>query len=473
MSRLCGIAHRKTPILWPTHRNISQLVANKKSKKAINFHFALPSEESLESVRGESSTRSEAEDIVRFVEAADAGKLLHLSNQLVKLPRARGQKDPTRPAWDAVAHQCIELSRLGNGIDSPKGWARFLGNFSRARVVNPALLQEVDYVLVRDDALLAAASIQELGSIVAALDRLQRPCSTPLLQTVAKQLGALDKQSVEEDHLDVASLGALAGAFARAHVHSEEVVSFICKRLLKSEELLLVGDAKDVRYVNKHDDAVASLSLFHRTFGLPGDSECSGLLHRAMELSGRCSLGQMAMILPFLAASREPAAAAAVRRAIRGRLRTLLERPRAGVASLHNSEEEREAVPHVLEAMALVHERDLSTVVNLSFRALNMVSRLGLDEITRIATALAQLQVRQEILMDEMAEAIVVRHQPSLCREHAESVLLSWTALRTPHTGLTAALRSFLEASDPVPHLEVLLEQFEAVTPPGSGLTTG
>ncbi|CAE8727611.1 unnamed protein product [Polarella glacialis] len=245
----------------------------------------------------------------------------------------------------------------------------------------------------------------------------------------------------------------------------------------------LGGEFKGSPLADISDEAVANLAFFCHVFKVLSSEtfEVSSLLPlRVAELVTKraAATSQLGKVLPLLAALQDTSleAAQAMRHVVERSLPAILAskgQRQEEAAGLH----ERESIPRLLEALALARQRDLGLVTGLATRCLRLAPRLDLAGVLRVADSLARLGVRQELLLNELADNIVVRHQRSLTFADVEALLAAWTKLRAPHRDLAQAIQKWIRAAShegsaqsqfTAQRLERQLQEFASLTAPGS-----
>jgi len=476
-----------------------------------------PSAAMLREARKASSDRQAAARLGAAVQHADFKGLTKLLAKLQRLQSSGASFGPdifgassassfvgeSALAWDAAAHRCIELSRVGD-ISDATDWAHVLGAFAKSHCSNAALLMEAEHALVgahgdvgEDGAsahqgLVVHADARALARVVAALDGLMAPCSKRFLSSAGARLDALLLQDPLglPGELGVIRLAALARAFARARLRSDGLIDLVqCalrdEAFLRSDSEMPAVGAEGSQDGLARKGAIAELAYFCHTFGLHEDvpdGTAVWLVPNAVEVVGRCGLEHLSKLLPLLgAAARDGnlSAAAAFRDAVGHRLPRFLA---VDVAALPSAAEGVSGpsgdgalgvvAPRLLQAFALARVRELGLVMGLAAHCLHTAQRMPAEDILSTAGALAELRVRHELLLVELAENLVVRHQRFLSAQDIATALRTWTMLRVPHAGLAEAAKScwperFVRGS---PEDVQLLQDFVTLESPGARL---
>lgn len=99
------------------------------------------------------------------------------------------------------------------------------------------------------------------------------------------------------------------------------------------------------------------------------------------------------------------------------------------------------AAPRLIEALAIAEERDLVVITRLCVRCLRIARSLDVCSVVTIAASLRQLRVRQERLLVELAENLIVQPAGALQAAEVEAVARAWISLKVPYNDLVAALR--------------------------------
>lgn len=419
--------------------------------RLAGVELALPTEEGLQQARGEAEIRSEARRLQGLAESADMQQLYEVMEDLMKIPSSSSSSPilhhdarpgPVGIAWDAVAARTIELSRLGK-MRTASAWVQALGAFAQAGYWNPALLTEAEDVLT--DAprggnavgLIASAEAEEVVALVGDMDKLHAPCSASLLGQCVTRLNALQHDLLKGC---VRRFSAFVGAFARARLYHDELYALVKQALSTTVIEAQLSELPPA----ERDATLSDLALFCRTFGgelFANESAARFQLEERLvdELAVsalRASVEHLAELLPLLAAWRHSSHRAddAFRDVVRVRLPGIL------APGFPHKLSAKEA-SQLLEALAIGRERHASTLMSLTKECHRVATSLDARSLISVASSLAHLGLRQEQLMVELADNLLVRHRHTLADPgSALAIQRAWTRLRVPHEALFAAI---------------------------------
>lgn len=446
-----GALDEEGPQLGATPRHRRQTAQWRKRPAAVRWSensraelpfLDLPPSLASQQVQKEGESRREAQRIAGLAPAAGQEALHELLKSLQVLDGGAS----VRTAWDAVAQRCIELSRRGQ-LRGAGVWADFLDAFALAEHSNPAILAEAEQSLLNKGGF-SDADCAALVAVVAAMSATSpHPLGVVTLEGAAARLRDVCADATESD---VVRIAGFAHAFTRSRVRDEHVLSLVLSVL-----------RKDLPPEELDHGVVADLALFCHVFALHS-RDLGWLVSRAADLVSHSDATSLSRVLPLLASAGKAGndvAGEAFSFAAHRHLPALL-----AASGLDNVTEE--AAPLLLEALSLYPERSsLSMVLRLSSRCLSRAPVLDLTSTLSIASSLAALGIRQERLLEELAEQIVVRHQRQLGSDEARTALSAWTFLRAPHAGLEEALRRSLHEA--VPCCSGKLADFAAIEVPG------
>ncbi|CAL1157039.1 unnamed protein product [Cladocopium goreaui] len=123
----------------------------------------------------------------------------------------------------------------------------------------------------------------------------------------------------------------------------------------------------------------------------------------------------------------------------------------------------REELSQVLEALSMAKEQDLQLIYRVASKCVAFAEDVDLPTSVKLASWLAHLGVRKEILMNKLARNLV-KHERQFTRDIIEAVVDSWTTLQVSNKDLAEAVRRWLASSDlEASHIEELDAQVKVL----------
>lgn len=275
----------------------------------------------------------------------------------------------------------------------------------------------------------SSASVTVIASILRSVDTMSLSDSTPFLRAAETRLGALGTELDLVRALGIAGTSGLAAFFARVHRPHEKIVALVLKML--SIPLNKIGEKAGI-----DDGIVAELAFICHTFNITCHGKLGWLVPHVVSMVGHCEVTVLAKVLPVLASIRKDCADANV-----AFMKVLKQRIPWMFSSRTTSSALDAAAPRLIEALAIAEERDLVVITRLCVRCLRIARSLDVCSVVTIAASLRQLRVRQERLLVELAENLIVQPAGALQAAEVEAVARAWISLKVPYNDLVAALR--------------------------------
>eukprot|EP00435_Cladocopium_sp_Y103_P011244 s53_g2.t3 len=109
----------------------------------------------------------------------------------------------------------------------------------------------------------------------------------------------------------------------------------------------------------------------------------------------------------------------------------------------------REELSQVLEALSMAEkdEQDLQLIYRVASKYVAFAEDVDLPTSVKLASSLAHLGVRKEMLMNKLARNLV-KHERHFTRDIIEAIVDSWTTLQVSNKDLAEAVRKWLASSD-------------------------